>query len=92
VFPKSYIVESISNLGVWTFGDAFYFTVVTLTTVGFGDITPLSGAGKWVTVLMILSGIILIPWQVNHIAKEWIHIAIKKEANPGWLLHYTVFF
>jgi len=40
---------------------------------------PVSEAGKWVTVLMILSGIILIPWQVSRIAKEWIHIATKKK-------------
>jgi voltage-gated potassium channel len=84
-----FYVESVSNPGVQTFGDAFYFTVVTLTTVGFGDITPLSEAGKWVTVLMILSGIILIPWQVSRIAKEWIHIATKKEVLcPGCGLRY----
>jgi len=72
-------VENNVNPNVRTFGDAFYFTVVALTTVGFGDITPLSEAGKWVTVLMICSGIILIPWQVSRIVKEWIHIASKKE-------------
>ena len=72
-------VENNVNPNVQNFGDAFYFTVVALTTVGFGDITPLSGAGKWVTVLMICSGIILIPWQVSSIVKEWIHIASKKE-------------
>lgn len=84
-----FYVESGSNPGVQTFGDAFYFTVVTLTTVGFGDITPLSEAGKWVTVMMILSGIILIPWQVSRIAKEWIHIATKKEVLcPGCGLRY----
>jgi voltage-gated potassium channel len=84
-----FYVESGSNPGVQTFGDAFYFTVVTLTTVGFGDITPLSEAGKWVTVLMILSGIIIIPWQVSRIAKEWIHIATKKEVVcPGCGLRY----
>jgi voltage-gated potassium channel len=84
-----FYVENISNPGVQTFGDAFYFTVVTLTTVGFGDITPLSEAGKWVTVLMILSGIILIPWQVGRIAREWIHIATKKEVIcPGCGLRY----
>jgi voltage-gated potassium channel len=72
-------VESNINPNVRTFGDAFYFTVVALTTVGFGDITPLSEGGKWVTVLMICSGIVLIPWQISRIVKEWIHIASKKE-------------
>jgi voltage-gated potassium channel len=72
-------VESSLNPRINTFGDAFYFTVVALTTVGFGDIIPLSEKGRWVTVLMILSGIILIPWQVSHIVKEWIHISSKKE-------------
>ncbi|MBW1774197.1 MAG: ion transporter [Deltaproteobacteria bacterium] len=43
-----FLVENGVNAKVNDFGDAFYFTVVALTTVGFGDITPLSGAGKWV--------------------------------------------
>jgi len=72
-------VESDVNPNVGTFGDAFYFTVVTLTTVGFGDIIPTSEAGKWVTVLMICSGIILIPWQASAIVKEWVHIASRQE-------------
>ncbi len=72
-------VENTLNPNVETFGDAFYFTVVTLSTVGFGDIIPMSEPGKWVTVLMILSGIILIPWQVSRIVKEWLHIATKKD-------------
>jgi len=74
-----YEVENYLNPNVSNFGDAFYFTVVALTTVGFGDITPLTTAGKWVTVIMILSGIILVPWQVSLIIREWIHMARKKE-------------
>ena len=74
-----YEVEHPINPNVNTFTDAFYFTVVALTTVGFGDITPLSEGGKWVTILMIFSGIILIPWQVSRIVKEWIHIARKRD-------------
>jgi len=82
-------VENTLNPSVETFGDAFYFTVVTLSTVGFGDIVPMSEAGKWVTVLMIFSGIILIPWQVSRIAKEWLYIATKKEVIcPGCGLRY----
>jgi voltage-gated potassium channel len=74
-----YFVESSLNPNVKNFGDAFYFTVVALTTVGFGDIIPLSDAGRWVTVLMILSGIILIPWQISQIVKEWVRMETKKE-------------
>jgi voltage-gated potassium channel len=84
-----FYVENPLNPNVQTFGDAFYFTVVTLTTVGFGDITPLSEAGKWITVFMILSGIILIPWQISRIVKEWIYISTKKEVLcPGCGLRF----
>ncbi|NET34750.1 MAG: ion transporter [Cyanothece sp. SIO1E1] len=53
-----------------TFLDAFYFSVVTMTTVGFGDVIPTSDLGRWLTVLMILTGIALIPWQLGDLAKR----------------------
>lgn len=53
-----------------TFFDAVYFAVATMTTVGFGDITPTSQAGKLMTVLMILTGIALIPWQLGDLIKQ----------------------
>ena len=54
---------------VGTIWDAMYFSVVTITTVGYGDVTPLSPAGKIVTIVMILSGIALIPWQLGKLIK-----------------------
>jgi voltage-gated potassium channel len=73
-----WFVENAQNESVATFGDAFYFTVVALTTVGFGDITPVTEAGRWVTVIMIISGIILIPWQASQIVREWMHFSDKQ--------------
>ena len=66
-----YSAEHVVNPGVRTFGDAFYYTVVSLTTVGFGDITPVTSGGRWVTVSAILAGILLIPWQAGRIVREW---------------------
>jgi len=37
--------------------DAFYFVVVTISTVGFGDIHPVTAAGKVLTIGIILAGV-----------------------------------
>lgn len=37
--------------------DGFYLTVVTLSTVGYGDVTPASPAGKALTVVLALLGL-----------------------------------
>ena len=55
-----------------TFLDAVYFAVVTMTTVGFGDVTPTSEAGRWLTVMMILNGIALIPTQIGNLFQQFI--------------------
>lgn len=66
-----YQVEHPVNPKVFrTFLDAFYFSVVTMTTVGFGDVTPTSELGRLLTVLMILTGIALIPWQLGNLIKR----------------------
>ncbi|NDJ62361.1 MAG: potassium channel protein [Chloroflexi bacterium] len=37
--------------------DALYMTIITITTVGFGEVTPLSPAGRVFTVILILLGV-----------------------------------
>ncbi|HKJ86073.1 MAG TPA: potassium channel protein [Spirochaetia bacterium] len=41
----------------WSIGDALYMTVISLTTTGFGEVRPLSPAGRGLTVFVIISGI-----------------------------------
>ncbi|MDD1742626.1 MAG: ion transporter [Methanotrichaceae archaeon] len=73
-----YFVESPVNPAIQNFGNAFYFTVVAVSTVGFGDIVPVSDLGRLVTIAMIISGIILIPLQAARIFREWLNVSEKK--------------
>lgn len=71
-----YQVEHPSNPESFrTFLDAIYFSVATMTTVGFGDVTPKSELGRFLTVLMILTGIALIPWQLGNLIKRLVKTA-----------------
>jgi voltage-gated potassium channel len=62
-----------------TFLDAFYFSVVTMTTVGFGDVTPITQTGKLLTVLMIVTGVALIPWQVGDLVRRLVKSGAQRE-------------
>jgi len=76
-----YFVESPINPKVSNFADAFYFTVVAVSTVGFGDIVPVTAAGRMVTVAMIISGIIIIPFQAARIFRAWLFASGEKSAR-----------
>ena len=41
----------------WTFFDAFYMTLMTLTTVGYGEVHPLSLAGRIVASSLMMGGV-----------------------------------
>ncbi|VAV83686.1 Potassium channel protein [hydrothermal vent metagenome] len=41
----------------WSFVDALYMTVITISTVGFGEVHPLSEGGKLLVIILIIFGV-----------------------------------
>jgi voltage-gated potassium channel len=53
----------------WTYIDGFYMTVITLATVGFGEIHPLSPHGRIFTIFLLFLGAGLMGYAVTMVAQ-----------------------
>ena len=53
----AYHAEHPTNSEFATVGDALWWGIVTLTTVGYGDIVPKTPTGRWAAVTIMLTGI-----------------------------------
>jgi voltage-gated potassium channel Kch len=55
----------------WSWVDAIYFSVVTLTTIGFGDFAPKTDGGKIFTIFYIIIGIGIILSFINTLYEHY---------------------
>jgi hypothetical protein len=54
----------------WSWVDSLYFSVITLTTVGYGDLVPSSSGSRLFTVFYIVTGISLLGASLNEVLKR----------------------
>ena len=57
-----FVIFILGSLGYkyiegWSFFDGFYMVLITLSTIGFGEVHPLTESGKWLTTCIIISGV-----------------------------------
>ena len=54
----------------WRFTDALYMTVITLSTVGFSEVSPLSPEGRFFTTLLIVAGVAAVAYLFSAISQH----------------------
>ncbi len=64
----------------WTIIQALYFSVVTLTTVGYGDLHPTSAGTQVFTIIYILTGLGVFVALLASVAQQYIK---QKSESPG---------
>ena len=57
IFTLTFGAVVYHSLEGWTWLDSLYFSVITLTTIGYGDFAPVTDAGKIFTILYVFTGI-----------------------------------
>jgi len=69
---------AIENL---SFTTAFYWAVVTVTTVGYGDVTPTTDFGKIFTCVFATLAVGTVGWAISTIAELYIKASLVNDAN-----------
>ena len=66
-----------SSIEGWSLLDSVYMTVITLSTVGFGELHPLSTQGKLFTSLLVLFGVGTLAYAATQITESIIERGIR---------------
>ena len=61
-----------------TLFEAFYMTLITISTVGFGEIKPLTEVGRFITVVVIVTGISTGTYTIGMVARIFIEGELSK--------------
>ena len=80
------ILISVGTLGFYVIGgdewsliDSFYMTLFTMTTVGFGEVHPLSDLGRLWTSFVIVFGVSGFLYMLSEIGAELVEFRVYKE-------------
>jgi len=67
-----------------TIPDALWWAIVTLSTIGYGDVVPITALGKFIAVISVFLGMIMIALPVGIIATAFAEQIHRREFIVNW--------
>lgn len=77
----------IPDGGGTDFGSWLYYSIVTITTLGFGDYTPAHGWAQAVTAIEVMCGLVFLGFFLNAVGSMKSEIDVESEIEKQRLLH-----
>lgn len=77
----------IPDGGTADYGGWLYYSIVTITTLGFGDYTPMGAAAQCVTAIEVMCGLIVIGFFLNAVGSMKSEIDVESEIEKQKRLH-----
>jgi voltage-gated potassium channel len=77
-----YFFERGINPNIQNLFDAFWWGVATITTVGFGDIVPVTNAGKVIGIVLMYTGTVLFISFIGILVSLWMQEEVEREIFP----------
>ena len=74
-----YLIEGGTNDGFSSIPRAVYWAIVTITTVGYGDITPQTRIGQFLSAIVMILGYAIIAVPTGIVTSEMVSVSGKKE-------------
>jgi len=64
--PGAFVVDNLP----WSFETMLYYSVVTFTTLGFGDVTPVTNAAAWWVMAEVIAGYVMLGGLISIFANK----------------------
>lgn len=62
----------------YDFVDALYLTIITVATVGYGDMVPTTPGGKLLTVILVLAGVSFVMYMFGKIVENMVEGGLRE--------------
>lgn len=77
----------IPDGGTTDYGGWLYYSIVTITTLGFGDYTPQGAGAQCITAVEVMCGLIVIGFFLNAVGSMKSEIDVESELEKQKMLH-----